>query len=341
MLNRYYHFKLFKTSCLTILFLIISLFINAQEHLIKVDIQTNTDSAVKYIGEWPNEASKKKLSTPSNKLKDIVLGKKNCFLSKPVSMLIDSLNNIWVLDQGNNFIVQIQNDEANFPSFLLKKKFNFPSLVCIVPFRKNTFLFTDSYLKKIFVLDPTKKSCYVLNDSLHLEQPTGIAYSPVSHQIWVTETNAHRVAILSEDGKIIKEIGFRGSEKGQFNYPTHICLDNDGTAYIVDAMNFRIQLFNKQGEFISTFGTQGDATGYFARPKGIAVDSHKNIYIVDALFNAVQIFNTEGVFLYQFGTQGHDKAQFWMPSGIYIDRNDKIFIADSYNSRIQFFSTFF
>ncbi|MFN8165559.1 MAG: 6-bladed beta-propeller [Bacteroidia bacterium] len=130
-----------------------------------------------------------------------------------------------------------------------------------------------------------------------LDKPTGIGWNSMTNEVWLTETGKHRIDILNNDGKIVRYIGMRGKQPGEFNFPTHLCIDAEGNAYVVDAMNFRVQIFNKDGELISYFGSNGDATGYFASPKGISVDSYGNIYIVDALFHAVQIFNMKNSFI--------------------------------------------
>ena len=297
----------------------------------------NVDKAdIKWISQWPSAVQK---SSDKNKrsLKDIIIGKAKLKLNKPVSMVVNGKGNYWVLDQKNNAVFQVVNNEYEMPHFIEKKRFNLTSLVGICNFKDGKMLFTDSYLNKIFLIDPEKKSCTVLNDSLKLDKPTGIAYSPLNHEIWITETGAHRVVVLNEKGDMVKKIGSRGNAKGEFNFPTHICIDKKGNAYIVDAMNFRVQVLNKDKEVISVFGSSGDVTGSFSSPKGIAVDSYGDIYVADALFNVVQIFDINGNFLYTFGSQGQEEGQFWMPAGIFIDENDRIYVADSYNSRIQIF----
>ena len=218
-----------------------------------------------------------------------------------------------------------------------KKIAAFPSLVGITAFHNTEILFTDSQLNQLFLVNAEKKECRILNDSLKLNQPTGIAYSVINNEIWVVETGAHRIVVLNEKGEIKKTIGSRGNGKGEFNYPSNLCIDKIGNIYILDAMNFRVQVLNKEGDVISVFGTIGDATGSFARPKGIATDSYGNIYVSDALFHVVQVFDIKGNLLYYFGSQGHDEGQFWMPAGLYIDNNNYIYVADSYNSRVQIF----
>lgn len=267
-----------------------------------------------------------------------LFGDKNTLeLTKPMAVMASDPESYLVLDQGSRTIFSVNNGEKKIPKILRKSKLNFASLVSFCSFTNNNILITDSRLNKIFQLNEEQKLLNVFNSELELQKPTGIAYSFVSKEIWVVETGGHRISVLNEQGQLLKTIGKRGTAPGDFNFPTSICIDKSGNAYVIDAMNFRIQIFNKNGEVISVFGEPGNASGYFARPKGIAIDSYGNIYITDALYHTVQIFDIEGNFLYQFGEQGRNKEQFWMPSGIYIDDENYIYVADSYNARIQIF----
>ncbi len=323
--------------CALLVFFALQRNADAQETSYPTTTHALDKAEVQWLAEWPNELSKTQKKEIKEKIGNLLFGKKKQVFKRPVSLVAASETSFWTLDQESNTVFEIENNTASIPHFIDKKKSDFLSLVSICDFRDNEFLFTDSYSNKIFVFNPAKKECRSLNDSLKLKKITGISYSPLTKQIWLIETGEHRILILNEDGTLKKTIGKRGQGNGEFNFPTHLCLDQKGNCYVVDAMNFRVQVFNSNGDFISVFGKSGDATGYFSSPKGIATDSYGNIYVVDALFHVVQIFDINGNFLYSFGTQGQDKGQFWMPSGIYIDKADKIYVADSYNSRIQIF----
>ena len=293
---------------------------------------------ISWVSQYPeHKEGEIKRSTGRRIYEFLVQKNKEAALNRPVGILATSPSSLWVLDQGDETVFQVQKNKLAIPRSLRKKENYFTSLigVCFMP--GDNVLFTDSRLNKVFLLSNDQKQLTVLNDTLQLQQPTGIAYSVATGEIWVVETGAHRVSILNSSGALVRRIGGRGDDKGQFNYPTSVCIDRNGDAYIVDAMNFRVQIFNKHGDFISTFGEAGDGSGFFARPKGIATDSYGNIYVSDALFHVVQIFDREGHFLYSFGKQGREKEEFWMPSGIYIDSKNYIYVADSYNSRIQIF----
>lgn len=298
----------------------------------------NKDTIIQWISQFPPAKKDKEKSSLPKKISDIIIGKNDQLeLIKPMSVLALNPDTFIVFDQEKGQPFNVKNQQLEFIKCFKKKNAYFPSLVNSSFVSDSRIIFTDSRLNKIFYILADQKEVNILNDSLILIQPTGIAGSSVKDEIWVVETGAHRVSVLNQKGELLKQIGKRGTGNGEFNYPTSIWIDNEGIVYVIDAMNYRVQLFNKEGEFISSFGKQGDATGYFARPKGIATDSYHNIYITDALFHTVQIFDNKGRFLYQFGEQGSEQGQFWMPSGIYIDKNDYIYVSDTYNSRIQIF----
>lgn len=306
--------------------------------------QDNANYDIRWVSLYPATKEKKSSGKKERKTRrnenwftDLIFGKKPDNLVKPMSVVAFSPDTFWVADQGNGSILQVFNQVGEITQFENKGIERIPSIVgsCFIPGHK--ILFTDSKLNKIFQFTPGSGEMQILNDSLLLEQPTGIAYSVVNNQIWVVETSAHRIAILNKQGELIKRLGGRGNAPGKFNFPTYLWIDHSGLVYVVDAMNFRVQIFDKDGEFISTFGEIGDASGYFSRPKGIATDSFGHIYVSDALFHVVQVFDRTGQLLYTFGSQGQEKEQFWMPTGIYIDEENFIYIADSYNSRVQVF----
>ncbi len=267
---------------------------------------------------------------------DFVIGENEIHLIQPINLIKNS-NNLLILDQALQSVVSINIDEKEFEIIDNASKYgnNF-SAVAICEFQSGKFLFTDSYLDKIFLLDSDKNKVEIFREDLDLEHPTGILFNKDKDEIWVSETQNHRLKVFDSNGNYLRSIGRRGNKNLEFNFPTFIHYSN-GKIYVVDAMNFRIQILNSAGNFITAFGQPGDASGYFASIKGLATDSHERIYVVDGLFNAVQVFDSEGNLLSYFGSKGNDEGKFILPVGIFIDIYDKIYVADSYNSRIQIF----
>jgi len=324
-----------KNGILASLFFLYAVVLSGQ----KLDVEeVRSDNVINNV-EWVHQFPKVKSTKFFRKgwFKRLVLGKASHSLLKPMMALPLKKEEFLVLDQGSGTIFVLEEDKIKVPKAFRKVKGSFTSVVdaCVLP--DNSILFTESAHKKVYVLSADRKKMKVFNDSLTVGRPTGIAYAKKTSQIWVVDTSNHQILLLNKKGETVKTIGNRGEGKGEFNYPTAICIDADGMVYVVDALNYRIQIFDAQGNFVNMFGENGNGTGYFANPNSIATDSYGHIYVVDALSHSVQVFDKQGNYLSNFGGQGRGDGQLWMPSGIYIDKDNRIYIADSYNARIQVF----
>ncbi len=169
-----------------------------------------------------------------------------------------------------------------------------------------------------------------------LVRPVGIAAMETRNQLVVVDGGKHELAVYEVDGKRVKTIGQPGTNPGEFNYPSHICI-RGSRLLVADSGSFRVQVFDLDGRFVSSFGDKGDGAGDFSLPKGVAMDSDGHIYVVDAQFENIQMFNDDGQLLMAFGEEGRKPGQFWLPAGLYIDLEDRIWVADSGNRRIQVF----
>jgi DNA-binding beta-propeller fold protein YncE len=194
---------------------------------------------------------------------------------------------------------------------------------------------TDSALATVFLIRPGAKEATPLALGARLGQPTGIAFDATRGRLFVVDTSAHRVNVFKRDGTLESSFGGRGTEAGEFNYPTLIWRTREGRLYVTDSLNFRIQSFDESGRFLAKFGGLGDGTGDLPRQKGVATDHYGHIYVVDSLFNAIQIFDQGGRFLLSLGGIGHERGEFWLPTGLFIGADDRIYVADSFNQRVQ------
>jgi DNA-binding beta-propeller fold protein YncE len=197
---------------------------------------------------------------------------------------------------------------------------------------------------RVLVSDPVAGAVYIFDGGgqglgwighEHLTRPCGLAVDPQRDRIYIADSGAHQVVVLSSDGALVANIGERGSGPGEFNYPTYAAVDRDGRLYVSDSLNFRVQVFDADMKVAGQIGQRGNRPGHFSQPKGVAVDRHGHIYIIDAHFEAVQIFDRAGRLLLSVGEEGRGPGQFWLPAGIYVGPDDRIWIADSYNRRVQ------
>jgi 6-bladed beta-propeller len=194
----------------------------------------------------------------------------------------------------------------------------------------------DSALDRVFRLEGTGNVSALVTDP-GLRRPVGLAYDATRDRLYVADSAEHRVFVFTATGQLVAQIGQRGTEPGEFNFPTHLAVTPDGSLLVTDALGYRVQRFAPAGQLLGHFGRQGDTAGDFASPKGVALDSEGHIYVVDALFDAIQIFDRSGQYLLGFGERGMGRGQFWLPGGLFIDAQDRIYVGDSYNKRIQVF----
>jgi DNA-binding beta-propeller fold protein YncE len=199
-----------------------------------------------------------------------------------------------------------------------------------VSFGPGRIYLSDSALNKVFALNAEGELLFTIED---MERPTGIVFERGADRLYLVDTLRHRVVVFDSEGRELFAFGERGTENGEFNYPTHLFI-HAGRLYVNDTMNFRLQVFDLDGNHLSTFGKHGDSSGDFAQPKGVGVDEDGHVYVVDALFSRVQIFDFQGNFLLAFGAPGATPGRLWLPSGLSIVEG-QIYVADSYNRRVQ------
>jgi sugar lactone lactonase YvrE len=108
-------------------------------------------------------------------------------------------------------------------------------------------------------------------------QPNDVLVAP-NGDIWVSEGHGganSRLIKFNKDGKFIKEIGKRGTARGEFDQPHALAMDSRGRLYVGDRSNNRIQILDQEGNFIEEWHQ-------FSRPSGIYIDKQENIYVADS-----------------------------------------------------------
>jgi hypothetical protein len=194
----------------------------------------------------------------------------------------------------------------------------------------------DSVLSRVLVIRPGAREAVPV-DLPNLRQPTGLAFDAKTGRLFVSETAEHRIRVFARGGAEVANFGVRGTDNGEFNFPTYLWLDRRGRLFVTDSLNYRVQVFGEDGTFERKFGRAGDAAGDFLRQKGVATDSFGHVYVVDGLFGALLIYDGDGRLLLSIGNLGQARGEFWLPAGIFIGEDDRIYVADAYNGRIQIF----
>ncbi|MFD0589228.1 S-layer homology domain-containing protein [Paenibacillus sp. GCM10027627] len=172
-----------------------------------------------------------------------------------------------------------------------------------------------------------------VNHSL-LIYPYGVAVSG-SGDIYVTDSNNHRILKYSSEGAVLTEWGSAGSGAGQFQGPTGIAIDRDGNVYVADRHNHRIQIFDSNGLYLSQIG--GVSLSY---PYSLAIDNNSgHLYVADTDNDYIKKFDLHGTLVFQWGGQGSGNGQFDEPSAVAVDSSGNVYVADTNNNRIQKFTS--
>lgn len=286
----------------------------------------------------------------------------------PIQIAFDSLNRLYVVDDGN---LRVQRCQSSSP---------WTTWTC------STF-YGETGVEG--------------SDIGHMSWSDGIGID-ASDNIFLADGVNHRVLKCNTAAScavFVGETGVWGDDNAHFSYANDAALDGSGNVYVSDPGNFRVQKFNSAGVYQSTIGTTGvpyatdvahfnnpwgiaqaadggfyitenrgyrliklDASGvqqwavgqagvagsdnthlgsYWAGPEGSpAVDAAGRVYVGDTGNNRVQIFNPDGTYHATLGIgQGVGNYELSCPSSIAIQQNSgDIYVLDRCNQRIQAFT---
>ena len=254
-------------------------------------------------------------------------------LVKPFGIGLTETGNLLVTDTGVNTVYALDRVTRRRTRWDKVGPYRFHSPVAVAEFRGIIYV-ADSELRTIIGFDAAGKLRLAITNGL--ERPAGLAIA--DEKLFVADAGQHQIAVFDLQGHPVAQFGRRGTDPGNFNYPTHLAVGTAGQLFVTDSMNARVQILDRQtGQSRGVIGRLGDGSGQFSKPKGVAVDKAGHVYVVDTAFDNIQIFDQQGTFLLAFGSLGTQPGEFWLPNGVAIDRNDRIHVADSYNRRVQIF----
>ena len=154
--------------------------------------------------------------------------------------------------------------------------------------------------------------------------------------IYVSDYGNSSVFKFSKEGKLIKVVGRKGTQPGEFTELDLIKVIND-KLYVCDRGNYRVQILNTELEYVDSFGCYGDGDGQFNRPIDIAQDRVGNLYVSDSRNKRVQVFDCKGQFLSTFRKKGAASEQLNFPCGISVSSDQFVYVCE--NKCVSVFKT--
>lgn len=294
---------------------------------------------IRYVGMLRGADDLKPRRTGLHVLARVFMGKKESeTLYGPRSVVCTpDGERVWIADVGGRCLHRFDLNKRKYMKVRRAGDQPFLSVVAVAQGPDGSIYAIDSERVAIYRLDDRSGR---LLESLRLPsellRPADLHYDKESGELFVVDVTGHSIEVLAPDGTLRRIIGHRGSQPGEFNFPTGITAHAD-ELWVVDTGNHRVQAITHDGTPIQAIGQAGDAPGDMALPKGVAIDPAGNIYVVDSRFENVQVFDRTGRLLLFFGGEGTGLGEFWLPAGIFIEPNGRIWVCDAYNRRVQVF----
>ena len=117
---------------------------------------------------------------------------------------------------------------------------------------------------------------------------TGLAVND-REQIYVADSNNHRVQVLDRNGTFIRTLN--PPAKLKFSLPRAVAIDNESRVYVVDAFNKVGLVFASSGKFLTSFETAGKNDDISLMPNAIATNNkRRRIYVTDKMEGKVSIW---------------------------------------------------
>lgn len=256
-------------------------------------------------------------------------------LSKPYGLASDFRDNIYLVDAGNNRLVQFAPDLQPVRDFggygQQEGLLNRPSYIT---FDNGLNLWVSDegnrrvsrYNSQLNLVDELE--FYDDEEPLKFGYPSGLAFTDYG-ETWVADRNNNRVAIFSNVGRFDRFLGDIGYGGGQLKEPEKIVRLRDGDFVVCDAGNQRLV-------FYDGYGNYSDEIEFpeLEYPSAIT-EGRKVLWILDSGGGVLLCLSFQGEVLYEVGpTLVGDETALRNPSDVLALPNDRLLISDSGNNRI-------
>ena len=190
--------------------------------------------------------------------------------------------------------------------------------------------------KKVIVFDREGKKVQTITCE-RFSYPNGVAVDK-DDNIYVSDMDNSSLFKFSKEGKLMKVVGRKGTQRVEFSDLSFIKVIND-KLYVCDSWNNRVQILNTELEYVNSFGCHGDGDSQFNSLNGIAQDRAGNLYVTDSKNNHVQVFDCKGQFLSTFSKKGAASEQLNCPLGICVGSDQLVYVCDNGNKCVSVFKT--
>jgi sugar lactone lactonase YvrE len=280
----------------------------------------------------------------------------------PRSMVVDSDNNLYVCDIGNNRIRKVT--PAGVVTTLAGSgSYSYLDGIGINAHFASPYGITIDSLNNLYISDNgnskirkvTPGGVVTTLDGVGINSPFEMSIDS-DDNLYVCEYGSNSILKITLAGVVTRLAGSGNAGyldgigiNAAFNNPRGIAVDSSNNLYIVDSINNRIRKVTPAG-VVTTVAGEGSA-GYvdgigsiaqFNGPLGIAINSHGDLFVGDANNNRIRKVTPAGVVTTVAGTgvAGYidgdiNVTQFEAPSQIVFDSLDNMYVTSFYSHSIR------
>jgi len=282
------------------------------------------------------------------------------YFDRPIAIDIDSEDNIYIVDQGNNLVQKFDRYggflcewECIFPS-TSSADFDRPSAIAIDTNDNVYMINIDGHSVRIIAND----SCFnffgnfrqsidfVIDDSNNVYVLDSEAYKIKKYRLNLI-SNEIPMEELAKKAKFIKETewGMFGSCRECFLAPSRIAYDQSGFnsyIYVLDHKDegFLLHKIDKDGNFFDTLDIFHNTECPIIKPFDIYIDEDGYIYVIDQKTSSICKFNTDGEFIQKISDPSSEEATLKKPQALVQDSNKRLLIVDSGDNLVKIFDQF-
>ena len=199
---------------------------------------------------------------------------------------------------------------------------------------KGNIAVTDCGTNSVYIFDKNGKCPRKIGVQGQFRNPFGVTYLN-DDEILITDTSNGRIKQINiQTGTVVNTLG-RAVGKGEFHFPSDVCLDEERRIVVTEFWKSRIQVVSPEGETISIFGNIDPEK--LNNSKSCFPYKDK-FFISDSGNHCIKAFDKSGTFLHRFGKRGNQDGQFDSPYGLLINRSHCLLVCDQLNHRVQQFS---
>ncbi|MCB0167324.1 MAG: NHL repeat-containing protein, partial [Anaerolineae bacterium] len=251
---------------------------------------------------------------------------------EPRDVAVLSDGRLVVADTGNRR-VQIFDAQYNFLTTLTGGDEPFEEPLAVTADRNDNILILDSTLQWVYRYDSQGNFIGRFGGSeARFFHPRGLTAFE-DNSLAVADTGTGQIKFFDSSGQESGSIGTLGTAPGQFNEPTDVLRDSQGTYFVVEAENDRLQRLDGAGQPLNQWPIPPSLA---LNGPHLAFAPDHCLFVTHADSGTLQRYDPDGALLDQWQTI--DQLRLAAPVGIYFDANtQRLYVTDVVTHQVHVF----